>query len=233
MKMAKQKEINSTKALELLHDAISKGKTAYRIAKETKLTENTITNYVKGRTRPTNANSEILIKYFLEDNRDKNSKETDEAKSLQNINYKWVSMVPISARAGYLQGYGDETFIESLPQLPVLADREYKGKYRIFEVSGDSMFDGSVSSFCDKDKVLCREVRQDLWKYKLHYKDWFFVIAHKEEGILLKQITNHDVERGIITCHSLNDMYDDLTINLDDVAELYNIVRIIERNPKI
>lgn len=227
--MRQDRENIVEKALEYVRNAVEDGVTAYRIAKDTRLTENTITNYIKEKTRPTLANAEILIQYF----EGVNKCNTSELKGLDTFNFMMVSLIPISARAGYLQGYGDEAYVENLPLIPVLVDKEYKGRYRIFEISGDSMYDGSVSSFCDKDKVLCREVRPLLWQYKLHYKDWFFVIVHKEEGIIIKQIVDHDVDRGIIVCHSLNAMYDDLTINLSDVVELYNVVKLIERNPRM
>jgi hypothetical protein len=66
---------------------------------------------------------------------------------------------------------------------------------------------------------------KDHWKTKLHFQDWGFVIAHGTKGIMLKEITAHNVETGEITCHSLNsDIHPDFTLNLGEVAYLYNIV---------
>ena len=227
--MRSTKDNSIERALEYVNIAIGNGVTAYRIAKDTKLSENTITNYIKGKTKPTLVNADILNNYFEK----KDIEPFQRQRELDLSNFMLVSLVPISARAGYLQGYGDLGYVDNLPTIPVLVDREYKGNYRIFEVAGDSMLDGSVSSFCDKDKVLCREVRKDLWQYKLHFKDWFFVIVHKTDGILLKQITAHDVSTGSITCHSLNSLYDDFELHLNDIVELYNVVKLIERNPRV
>lgn len=150
-----------------------------------------------------------------------------------DIKFMSVPLVPISAHAGYPSAYGDVEYVDTLPTFPVIVDREYKGKYRVFEVSGDSMDNGQREAICDKDKILGREVRRDLWRSKLHINDWFFVIVHREEGIIVKQITHHDVERGIITCHSLNPLFEDFEINLNDVAELYNVIKIVDRTARI
>jgi SOS-response transcriptional repressor LexA len=157
-----------------------------------------------------------------------------EARPVDNANFAMVPLVPISAQAGYPKGYGDQEYMENLPTIPVFVDRNYKGKYMVFEVSGDSMFDGTLASLCDGDKILCREVKRDLWRSKLHIRDWYFVIVCRTEGITVKQITHHDIERGIIHCHPLNPMFEDFELNLDEnVAELYNVVKIVERNARI
>lgn len=141
-----------------------------------------------------------------------------------------VPLIPIKAQAGYLNGFDDTSFINELPTVHVIADRTFHGKYRCFEVSGDSMDDGSRMSIWDGDVILCREVKRDLWKYKLHIDKWFFVINHVS-GLLIKQIVAHDVENCTITCHSLNSVYGpDFVLKLDEVRELYNVIKITERN---
>ena len=151
---------------------------------------------------------------------------------VENLDYMSVPVVHIKARCGYLAGYEDAGYIDTLPTMPVIVDRTYHGKYMIFEAEGDSMDDGTRSSICDGDKLLCREVRRDLWLPKLHIHDWYFVIVHRTEGIAIKQITNQD-ENGNITCHSLNNMFNDYTVNLDDVLEIYNVIKVVERNMRL
>lgn len=151
---------------------------------------------------------------------------------VESLNYMNVPVVHIKGRCGYLAGYEDREYIGSLPTMPVIVDRTYHGKYMIFEAEGDSMDDGTRNSICDGDKLLCREVRRDLWLPKLHINDWYFVIVHRTEGIAIKQITNQD-EKGNITCHSLNEMFNDYTVNLDDVLEIYNVIKVVERNMRL
>lgn len=143
-----------------------------------------------------------------------------------------IPLVQARAMASYLRGYGDEEYIEHLPTVPVIVDRNYKGKYICFECDSDSMDDGSRNSICDKDIVLGRQVAKDLWRYKLHYNDWYFIIVHRE-GIVIKQITGHDVENGIIQCHSLNQLYEDFELHLDDVIELFNVIKIVDRSVRL
>ncbi|MDR0660758.1 MAG: hypothetical protein LBG19_08150 [Prevotellaceae bacterium] len=85
------------------------------------------------------------------------------------------------------------------------------------------------SSYQEGDKLLCRDIKRDLWTSKLRVNDWDFVIVHREEGILIKRIVEHDLENGKITCHSLNPMYEDFTLQLNDVAKLYNVIKIVDR----
>lgn len=153
----------------------------------------------------------------------------DEVKPVDGMNYVQVPVVPVYAHAGYLQGFGDMEYIDTLPTMPVITDRNFKGNYMIFEVNGDSMDDGSARSLVTGDKVMAREIRRDLWMSKLHINSWYFVIVHRVEGILVKQIIDHDVEHGVITCHSLNSQFDDFQLNLADVAQLYNVISIVGR----
>lgn len=153
--------------------------------------------------------------------------------SIRNIQqFVNVPIVQVRAVAGYIHGYGDLEYIESLPTIPAIVDKSYRGKYLCFECDGDSMDDGSRQSICDKDILLGREVKRELWKYKLHIKDWYFVIVHID-GINVKKITDHDLEKGTIRCHSMNSLYEDFELNLDDVYELYNIVKIVDRSIRL
>ena len=145
--------------------------------------------------------------------------------------YMNVPLIPVRGKAGYLTGYGDMKFIESLPRIPVVVDKEYRGKYRCFEVDGDSMDDNTRDAICDRDIVLGREIKRELWKCKLHIKEWEFVIVHTE-GITIKRIVEHDIETGQIKCHSFNPFYEDFDLNLEDVIELYNVIKIVDRNRK-
>ncbi len=143
-----------------------------------------------------------------------------------------VPLIPVRASAGYLTGYGDLEYIESLPTMPVIVDKQYKGKYRLFEVDGDSMDDGTRDSICDKDIVLAREVKRELWQSKLHIRDWDFVIVHRTDKIAIKQITEHDVATCRILCHPTNPLYEDYWVELNDVLELYNVIKIVDRNTR-
>lgn len=163
----------------------------------------------------------------------KNDVIVSSARPVDTIGFMNVPIIHITAKCGYLAGYGDQEYLDSLPTMPVIVDKTYHGSYKVFEAEGDSMDDGSRHSICDGDKVLVREVKRELWQYKLHFKDWLFVIATKEENIVIKQIIDHNVENGLIKLHSLNPIFKDYTIHMDEVAELYNVIKIVDRSVRL
>lgn len=225
--------------LKVVREMITKSKlTNYRIAKESGIAAIILSRWDNGKAEPATTTLNKLYEYlnaYLNAPQLLNSHDIAKlaanniAKKFVESDFNLIPLVPIRARAGYLSGYSDESFIEELPTIPVLTDRAFKGKYMCFEVEGDSMDNGSDKSLKDADVILCREVRKELWRSKLHIHDWYFVIVH-QDGIMVKQIVDHNVNTGEITCHSLNPLYgEDFKINLSDVYELYNVIKIVDR----
>lgn len=208
------------KAIEVKKIRKKLGLTQSQFADKLKVTSQTIHNWENG-VRNVSPPMEILLSYIANSTPNKES-----AKLSFSKHYKEVPIVPHHAMAGFLSNYGDQEYIEELPIEIWAVDREYKGNYFVFEVQGDSMDNDTSDSILDGDKLLCREIQRHYWKHKLHIKKWFFVIAHRMEGIIVKQIINHDTVKGTITCHSLNPLYKDFDIELNDVVALFNIVDI-------
>lgn len=141
-----------------------------------------------------------------------------------------VELVPIYAQAGYLTEYADPHYLEELPVHYFTTNQPAKGKYRAFEVYGDSMDNGDIAEAIPSGIIVVgREVGRQHWKSKLHnhkWKNWVFV--HKSEGIIVKQIADQDLNTGDITLRSLNpdkEKYPDFVINLNDVAQIYNVIK--------
>lgn len=135
-----------------------------------------------------------------------------------------VPLVSKYAYAGYLLGYGDDEYIGTLPTIEYAPELEMTGNYLAFEVKGDSMDDGSIDSYKEGEILICREIEPYLCtecKLPISHRD--FVIAHKD-GILIKQIINHDVKNHTITIHSLNPMYEDKVLDLCDVYKMFLVV---------
>ena len=146
-----------------------------------------------------------------------------------NLAEKAIMYVPLVnkyAYAGYLSGFGDAEFLQSLPTIPMIADREGRGTYMAFEVKGDSMDDGSRNSYEHGDIIIGRQIAQHHWQNKLHINKYDFVIVHRTEGVLLKKIIKHDTVKGTLTLHSLNTLYDDFVVNIDDVAQIFNVIKV-------
>ena len=137
-----------------------------------------------------------------------------------------IPLVYERAHAGFTDHWGDREWMEDLPI--VWIDKKTDGVYLAFEVSGDSMEDGTEFSLCHGDRIVGREVYREHWVNRLHIPD-VFIIAMRNDGILVKEITKHDVEKGIVTCRSYNQSYEDLDINLSEVVKLYHYKELIFR----
>lgn len=163
-------------------------------------------------------------------NQEQEANVTDNTKSdAKFIDANVTILVPLVnqyAYAGYLNGYQDNTYMDSLPTIPFMTDHEMRGNYIAFEVKGDSMNNGTEESYLEGDRLFCREIPQHLWvDSKLHIRKWDFVIVH-EDGILVKRIIDHDVQNHTITVHSLNDFYPDKVIDLAEVRQIFNVVEM-------
>lgn len=148
-----------------------------------------------------------------------------------------VPVVPQRASAGYLLGFQDPEYYEDLNVISIDVFKQHKGHYIAFLVQGESMTtlepENFRKSILDGWIVIGRELPRHQWKYKLHthtYSEW--VIVHKTDGILIKEIIKHDVEKGIITTHSLNpdkEQFPDRDFHLDDIEQIFNIVQKVIR----
>ena len=96
-----------------------------------------------------------------------------------------IVYVPVKARAGYLLGYGDTEFMETLPtfRLPGLSN----ATYRMFEVDGPSM----APNVLHGDRLI-GEWTDDLEKIR---DNRVYIIVHSG-GVAVKRVVNRLKERG-------------------------------------
>ncbi|NDV63688.1 S24 family peptidase [Bacteroides sp. 224] len=139
-----------------------------------------------------------------------------------------VPLVPYNAYARYLSDTGDYSAqYEPWSEVDFIVDRIAHGRYVAFEIKGDSMDDDTKNSISQGDLVLARELSRDLWTSKLRYRDYPYWIVVTQNGILCKQMVDHDVETGMITFHSLNPSpeYRDFQLHVNEIRQLYNIIK--------
>jgi transcriptional regulator with XRE-family HTH domain len=134
-----------------------------------------------------------------------------------------VVMVPLRARAGYLAGYEDPEFIQTLPsyRLPGLTH----GTFRMFEIYGQSM----VPTYHESDIVIARfvenfnEIRDD----RVH------IIITKREGVVAKRVINRVQREGKLILNSDNQRhpgeYPPIVIDPEDILEIWYAVAFISR----
>lgn len=222
-----------------------KGYTPYFVSQKTGISESTLSRILNNASKKPNIkNSEVLAQFFnvslewlLNGTGEVNSFESSTApfanhrvtvRQVTFDNYMEVKYLPVIAQAGYLNGYYDiKEHIDELDTMLVPKEFE-KGNYLVVEIAGDSMNDGTTRAICDGDRLLIKELDKTFWKDKLHFRQNLFVIM-SNEGIVCKQIIEHNTETHEIRCHSWNENYPNYTINLNDVYKLFYVKKIVER----
>lgn len=146
-----------------------------------------------------------------------------------------VPIIPQKAYAGYLIGYADPEFYDDLSVIPLPVDKRHRGNYVGFEVEGRSMVCLESEELAERSIwpgriAIGRELPKNKWQYKLHthsYDTW--IIVHKDDGILIKEISAHDLGTAEIVVHSLNPEYEDKKISLNDVVQIFSVVQIVNK----
>ena len=124
---------------------------------------------------------------------------------------KFIEIVPQKASMGYLNGFSDPEYIESLPriQLPFLGH----GIFRGFMADGDSM-----PPFTDGTCVICEYVEK-LDDLKAG-KEYMFIT---NDGYTFKTFNKKD--RKVLTVSADNAFYDSYDIALKDIVQIWRYVR--------
>lgn len=119
-----------------------------------------------------------------------------------------IEIIPYKAKAGYLLGYSDPEFIESLQHisLPFLN----KGKYRAFPIEGDSMPPHREGSFVIGEYV---ENKADI-KVGSTY-----ILLTKDEGIVYKRVHKRGKETLLLS--SDNKAYEMYPVKFSEILEVW------------
>lgn len=134
-----------------------------------------------------------------------------------------IEIIPHKAKAGYLTGYSDPEFIESLQHisLPFLN----KGKFRAFPVSGDSMPPHKEGSYIiGKYIENMGEVRDGRT----------YILLTKNEGIVYKRLNRNG--KNNLVLRSDNTFYKPYSIKVSDILEIWEFACSIatsESEPEI
>ena len=123
-----------------------------------------------------------------------------------------IEVVPIRARAGYLNGFSDPEFIDELPRmsLPFIP----AGKHRAFAIKGDSMPPLKEGSYVVGKYVEEPDAIRDGNTY---------VILTKNDGIVYKRV-QVSKNKDYFTFISDNKEYQPYKVKPDDVLEMWEYV---------
>lgn len=136
-----------------------------------------------------------------------------------------ITMVPQKASAGYLNGFADPEYMESLPQfhIPTLSRN---ATYRAFELSGDSMLPLIAGTVIIGSYV---EQLKDIKSGKT------YVLVTATEGVVYKRVFNYLDENGKLFLVSDNEHYKPYEVKGEDVLEIWEAKAFISTdfpNPK-
>jgi transcriptional regulator with XRE-family HTH domain len=132
--------------------------------------------------------------------------------AVQAAGEEQISVVPVQAAAGYLDGHRDTDFVAKLPafSLPVTELRAERS-YRLFQIKGDSMVPVPDGSY------IIAEYVQD-WRSLRDYQSC--ILVSKGEGVVYKRVINH-LEQGYLELRSDNPAYAPYRLQADEVLEVW------------
>lgn len=133
------------------------------------------------------------------------------ATTVNSDNEENIEVVPLKAKAGYKAGYADPDFIKKLPvfQLPILFNDR---KYRMFQLSGDSMY-----PIPDKSWVIAEYIEN--W---MNIKSGTAcVVLTREDGIVFKVIENQIKKNKTLLLKSLNSFYEPYEVQVNEIQEVW------------
>lgn len=130
-----------------------------------------------------------------------------------------ITVVPLKASAGYLSGYGDLDYVDSLPRFSLpLQELKQDRTYRAFQIEGDSMLPILPGTY-----VLGQFVQD--WNHIRNRES--YVVITEEEGIVFKRLVNNIDSDASLTLKSDNPSYTDLELPIVHVREIWKAVGFI------
>jgi len=118
--------------------------------------------------------------------------------------------VPVKAQAGYLNGFEDPCFVETLPTYRLPGVRN--GTYRSFEIKGDSMLPlQSGTIVVGKYVESWREIRSN----------YTYVLVTQQDGVVYKRVINKVKSKGQLVLLSDNPVYEPYAIKIEEVREAW------------
>lgn len=99
--------------------------------------------------------------------------------------------------------------------------------HRVFEISGDSMNDGSLDAIPNKAFVLGLEIKKEsLGRGNETFWNQPYILVCADR-IICKQLTGFNKQAKSIQCHNLNTSpeYQDFELSLDEVLQVFKVVK--------
>lgn len=127
-----------------------------------------------------------------------------------------VPLVPIKAAAGYLDGYGDVDYIESLTQFDLpFGEIHLDRTYRMFQIEGESMLPVPSGAYVLAGYVMDWTSVKDGQCY---------VLLTKDDGVVYKRVWNELEHNGSVLLKSDNPEFDPYYVEAENILEVWHAV---------
>lgn len=209
--------------------------TQEELSKKIGVNRSMIGSYEEGRAKPKLSSIQIIAHYFklgvddlinkdlrLDINSKKNKLSGKDIKGsslrilstiVDHDNNELITVVPFKATAGYLNGFSDPDYVESLPKFALpLPELSPNRTYRVFQIKGNSMEPVAEGSY-----IICEYVQH--WQEIKDGKTYILLI--KEEGLVYKRVFNRIEENGELMLKSDNPEYEIYSVKIDNVSEAW------------
>lgn len=228
----------------------SRGLSQQKLSDETGIPKGRINGWEQLGSQPKKEDYDKLVNFFGLENSTgvSNAKDLGQVSRVQSTNgYKIytnnsknylqieIKFVPREHFPGYILGWSNSEYVNSLPTIPVIV-KSYQSEetYRMFEVSGDSMDYDGRNSIENGNWIIGKKFEKDAWNTKLLIDDVSEWIIVHSSGIIVRHISDHDVGNRSITCVAYNQnkvLNPDKTLALDQIFELYSVEDIRKTRP--
>ncbi len=131
---------------------------------------------------------------------------------IDHENQEQISVIPVSARAGYTHSYADPEYIRDLPKFNLPLPELYPDRsYRLFQIEGDSMLPIPDGSY-----VICEYVEdwRDMKDGQSH------ILVTRSQGIVYKRVWR-EVNEHRLLLRSDNILYDPYHIHIAELIEVW------------
>lgn len=125
------------------------------------------------------------------------------------------TLVPVKAAAGYLNGFGDVDYIESLPRFSMpFPEMPQDRTYRMFQIKGDSMLPVLPGAY-----IICEYVAD--WNDIRNEE--CYVLVTLDEGVVYKRVVNN-LSEGHLLLKSDNTAYDAYKVKDSSIIEVWKAI---------
>ena len=133
-----------------------------------------------------------------------------------------ITVVPVTAEAGYADAYADPDYIDSLPSFSLPLPELYQdGTYRLFQIHGDSMLPITPKSY-----IICSYVQN--WH---DIRDGqCYIIVTRNRGVVYKRVWNHLRDKETLLLKSDNIIYSPYELEAEELLEAWKAMGYISFN---